>query len=239
MIGLSRDDFAGVLHLMSVGRWAHGLIHNLNGPLQNLGMDMDMIEYSLGQEGIPPQELMEEIQTRLRRMEEEFDRINRQIRATASRVAPDAEDEYLSLGEFLEEEILFLKASPYLKHHVDTTLSLDEELPEMKDLPAGFAGALRGLLAAVVEEVERGEMEALTIEASSSESRLGVAITLGGGTCSRGFLEMMRPEGPEEGLRKVAPGQMAAAGAALLLARAGARVDLEAGENETRISLAL
>ena len=80
MIKLSVKALMDLFKLASLGKQIGGLIHNINGPLQNLGLDIEMMNYSLkGEVGID-EAVVENLHIRLKRMEEEFERVNRIIR---------------------------------------------------------------------------------------------------------------------------------------------------------------
>ncbi len=239
MIELSADDFAEAHRLMSVGRLVQGLIHNLNGPLQNLGMDMDMIGYSLETGEGSVQELREELRTRIARMEEEFEQINRLIRIAASRAAPDADQAFLSLGDFLDREVTFLQSNLYFKHHVEKTVDLEEGLPELKTLPDSVPEGLRSLLNAVMEDLERREMTLFGLKAAAGGSGVLIEVTAGKGFLSETLLEELSRAAAKEEPRRISADRMTAAHAALMLSRAGISPGVEAGAEGTRIRLVL
>ena len=240
MIQLSRDDFVEMHRLISIGRLVHGLVHNLNGPLQNLGMDMDMIGFSLGKGEESAEDLLKEIGTRLGRMEEEFERVNRLIRAAAARCAADDEEAgYMNLGDFLDEEIDFLKANLYFKHHVTTEIASKGDLPTIRALPRGSAAALRGLLYAMVEEMERMGMEAFSLKASAEESGTTIQILAGKAPFSEPFLDILKGSPAKNDPFTIQSEQMGIAHASLLLHAAGIRTDVESGPQGTRVSLIL
>ena len=239
MIELSSDDFAEVHRLISAGALIQGLIHNLNGPLQNLGMDMDMIGYSLEMGEGSAEELQQEIRTRIARMEEEFEQINRLIRITGSRAAPDSDQPFLPLGDFLDQELAFLQSSLYFKHHVEKTVELEEGLPELRTLHESVPEGLRSLLASVVEDMERREMTAFGLKVSAGGGGVLIEVTAGEGPLSETLLEELQRAGAEEEPRRVSADWMTAAHAALMLSRAGLSPEVEAGAEGTRIRLAL
>jgi len=239
MIRLSRVDFADMQRLVSLGTLIHGLIHNLNGPLQNLGMDMDMIGLTLESGENRVEDLQKEIRTRLGRMEEEFTRITHLIRSAASRTSPeDEETGYMNLGDFLQGEIDFLKANLYFKHHVKTDLSLEGDLPSMRELPPGTATCLRGFLQAVVEELERRKMGVFSLKAPAAESGTLIRLFAGEAPFSAPFLLALKGEiEEEEGSLSVGADQLAATHAGILLGLAGIRPEVKSDPDGTLVTL--
>ena len=74
-IDLSLEQLAGLYQMGSLGKLINGLIHNLNGPLQNISMDMEMMTHSVRTAKWLPADLAESMIQRLKRMEREFDHI--------------------------------------------------------------------------------------------------------------------------------------------------------------------
>lgn len=239
MIRIDRETFLEVSNLMSVGKNVQGLIHNLNGPLQNLGMDMDMIGFSLQGRQKPLPALMEEIAKRLGRMEDEFDQINRLIRAAASRATTDEEERFLFLGDFLEQEVTFLSANLYFKHKVDSKVMLEDGLPQLGTLAQGVPSGLRSLLSAVIEDIERREMQEFSLEARKRDSGIQVLLTAGKGSLSGIFHEDRQMLSPGNGPLEVGRDQMAAVQAFMALEQAGVGYKANADQGRTLITLTL
>ncbi|MFO7784304.1 MAG: hypothetical protein ACQET7_08650 [Thermodesulfobacteriota bacterium] len=239
MIRLSREAFAEVSMFTSVGKLVKGLIHNLNGPLQNLGMDMDMIRFSLGNGENPSPAVIEEIQTRICRMEGEFEQINRLIRAAAARVTTDEDDGYLSLGDFLDQEITFLNTNLYFKHRVQSEVLLEDDLPRLRALPQEVPSGLRSLLEAVTEDMERREMDAFSLRARKHGSGIEVRVTAGRDHLSDEFLKAVHPLSPEGDSLRVNREQIAAAHAFIRLEEAGVKCEVTEEAGGTGITLTL
>ena len=71
-----------------------GLIHNINGPMQNLGLDIDMSSHFIRNTSNRDDDPLKDIQVRLQRMEEEFTRIDQLIKEIAVRA--DVNNEYFN-----------------------------------------------------------------------------------------------------------------------------------------------
>ncbi|MBW1800059.1 MAG: hypothetical protein JRJ85_04945 [Deltaproteobacteria bacterium] len=172
------------------GRLVHGLIHNLNGPLHNLGMDIEMMQLSLaGNTELDIREV-EKIAKRLERMGIEFDHVAQMVRTTSMRLNPDETfDSFTSVKHFLEQELDFLNANLYFKHHVQTHLDLDEKLPGVTTLPEGITLSLGWFLQAVVEELEARKIEILGLKADAKSSSVKLDVTAKGRPLSDGFME--------------------------------------------------
>ncbi len=240
MIRLSRDDFGEMRRLVSVGKLLGGLIHNLNGPLQNLSMDMDMIGFSLQQGNTGTDELLRDIRTRLGRMEQELERINRLIRVSGARISlDDDETDYMNLDDFLQEEIAFLDANLYFKHRVKKEIALDGDFPSIRVLAKGTAPGLRAFLEALVEEMERMDMGVFSVKGSGNGSWAQIHFDAGEVPLSDSFTNTLRRDLSEDAVLEIDRDQVAVVQAALLFHATHITPVVESGPQGTRISLSL
>lgn len=177
MVDLSMNQTIRLLRLASLGKMIGGLIHNVNGPMQNLGLEIDMsshfIKNSSKQDEIP----INDIQNRLNRMGEEFNRINLLIKDIAVRA--DVNNEYFALlnfNDFIEKELEFYHANLYFKHNVKMNLELQDNPPMVRNLPENSMLALGWLLLSIIEELENQEGKKLAIKTIIKDNSLDVAI---------------------------------------------------------------
>jgi len=154
-IEIPLNDLIRYCSLMSAGKLIGGLLHNINGPLHTLGIEIDVLNHIVLKTQANKPDFLQNLATRFSRMEEEFESINRMIRSLAQRVESGALDtSYLDLNYFIREELEFLKANLYFKHQVETKMMLFHKLAPIKELPAGTHLALRLLLHGMVELTE-------------------------------------------------------------------------------------
>ncbi|GEM_PF-1067105 len=166
-IEIALDDLIRYCSLMSAGKLIGGLLHNLNGPLHTLGIEIDVLNHVVLKSQADKPDFLENLATRFSRMEEEFETINRMIRSVAERVESGALScSYLDLNYFIREELEFLKANLYFKHQVETIVELSDEVRPMKELPAGTHLALRLLLHGMVELTEASGCKQFNVRTS-------------------------------------------------------------------------
>ena len=194
-INILRDTLIYLCKYAAFGRLVHGLIHNLNGPLHNLGMDIEMIQLSIAGSNELDIHEAKNIAKRLERMSVEFEHIAQMVKTTSMRLNPDEEfDSFTSLKHFLEQELDFLNANLYFKHHVQTHLKLEEKLPPITALHEGIMISLRWFLQAVVEELEEQKIENLGIEASTISSSIKLDVLTRGRPLSDQFMDILESD---------------------------------------------
>ena len=197
LVELSLDDLLGLLKLSSIGKLMSGLVHNLNGPLQNLGMDMELMNHSLMGEGTSSDDRVNAVTTRLKRMEAEFERINHIIKTASVRASLDENyNRFINVNDFLKRELSFFEANLYFKHNVHTGLQLQSELPTVRNPPKDLELALSFFMQAIIEELERQQIKRLILKTSFSQSGVELMINTGGENLSESFLELLNLEIP-------------------------------------------
>ena len=147
MVDIPIEGITKLLRLASLGKLIEGLIHNINGPMQNLGLDIEMTQYQLSGNIKNDNDLIDNMQSRMKRIEQEFNRLELMIK-TAS-IRSEFNMEYynlMDLNDFIEHELKFLEANLYFKHNVRTELILQKDPPLLGNLPNNFPLALGWLL---------------------------------------------------------------------------------------------
>jgi hypothetical protein len=239
-VEISLENLVRVSKLSSLGKVMNGLIHSFNGPLQNLGMELEMMRSRLLSGGQVVDDLTKSLVLRLNRMEEELELINQFIKRISMR--PGLEGgchEYMTLREFLEEELWFLKANLYFKHHVRTELELDTNLPLLRNLPKEFPLALSWLMQAIVEEMERVKLRTLRLKATPGESGIRIVLTTKGGKLSKKFLDFLNHDISAHQHLKIADNDLVTILALMTLKSGGVSVAIQVEPSESKIGLAL
>jgi hypothetical protein len=201
------ERFLEIYRLVALGKLIQGLVHNLNGPLQNLGMDMEMMEHTLRSEKRLPKEYSEGFLGRLQRMEAEFDQISRLIKSSSMRI--DMEGDFLPHGNLkglLEEEISFLNCNLYFKHNVRKEIHLSEDFTHVDGLSHDLQYALCWFIQAVVEGMDSGNGRVLHLSARKAPSALEISLCIDGEMVGRYYKDGLQGDLPAEGSLKVEDG---------------------------------
>jgi len=193
MIQLSNDELIKLYKLASVGKLVGGLVHNLNGPLQNLGLDIEIAIYSLKDESDLKHDTVQSIITRLKRMEEEHEKLNSLIKTASAKTGEYVENDLcLNIYEYIRQEIFFLHTNLYFKHNVETEIISGDELVPIQNLSQDSLTALGWFMQALVEELESQKLKGLTIKLLNHESSLSVLFQTSGGKFSEKFVTQLQ-----------------------------------------------
>jgi hypothetical protein len=98
---------------------------------------------------------------------------------------------------------------------------LDNPLPRVGSLPQGAGAGLSSLLLAVVEEIERQELNQFSLRASGSESEVQVQLSTGDGVLSDAFITSFKKTLSGDGHYQVSCEGMNITHAVLTLIEAG------------------
>jgi hypothetical protein len=175
---LSFKDLIGLYKFASLGKVTGGLIHNINGPLQNIGLDLEMTQYMLKKDAEVAGGKESNILARLRRIEEELERLNTMIKTSSNRIT-HTDNSFLTFNNFLEQELFFLNTNLYYKHNVETTYDLSDQPPLLSSLPENSVLAFGWLLQRIIEEIEIAKKNILHIKAVKNESTYEITVITG------------------------------------------------------------
>jgi C4-dicarboxylate-specific signal transduction histidine kinase len=188
MTALTLDDMIQLQHLATVGKLVNGLIHNLSGPLQNIGMDIELMEMTLPNEQRGREELVGDTIQRLKRIGEEVDQMAHFIKNTSMRTGTrDETQDLLGVNHLLEQELVFLESNLYFKHQVQADLKTEGELPRVCDLPRGAAQALGWFIQAIAEAMEIAGTKRLSLEVKMLPPTLHIIFSSDGSAFASSF----------------------------------------------------
>ena len=145
-------------HDSNLGMLLKGVIHNLNGSLQILSMQMELL-----QRMFPPGE--PKLQGQMEKCLGQIDKFRGMLELLIQKSAHDEEDspQALQLNEILEEELSLLYHDLFFKHQVKVQKELASPLPLLRgrylDLSQGFSNLIQNAL----EAMEGSQQKVLTI----------------------------------------------------------------------------
>jgi signal transduction histidine kinase len=159
----------------TLGKLLQGVLHNLNGALQILSMQMELLErMAVRQEsGIP-----EEIPTQIAKCLEQLDQFQIILDVLLQKGMHDEQSEHqmVSLNELLEEELAILRHNLFFKHQVRIQKALDPSLPLLKGSYVHFSQGLFPLIENAIEAMADSERKELTLVTGIRENRIQVQV---------------------------------------------------------------
>ena len=188
-----------LFRIASVGKLISGLIHNLNGPLHTLGIEMDVMNFLFSKTPNLDPSFSSNFSTRLKRMEEEFGKLNNLIRQVADRAElfSSTRPNRINLNYLIREELEFLQANLYFKHSVKTTLDLDENIEPLEARVEYLPIAIRWFLQSLVEDIEKNQIRTLSIRTRATHDQLSLSLITHDNPLSSELIESIKYE-PQE-----------------------------------------
>ncbi len=171
-------------HDCLAGRLTKGIVHNINGPIQILSMQMELFRLGLSQNlnslkrlatsgnaSDMPEKLyknLSDMATRLDQMEEALQRIEQNVRIIGNRggEGKDLEPRPLILATLIQEELEFWKGDLFFKHQVSVDLEMPEDPPIVYAREMALRDLVDGILGACVEHLKSCEHRSLSISLS-------------------------------------------------------------------------
>jgi len=159
----------------TLGRLLQGVLHNLNGSLQVLSMQMELLERMAGRQegGVSP-----EIQGQIAKCLEQLDQFQVTLDVLLQKGVHDDQSEHqmVSLNDLLEEELSILHHNLFFKHHVRIHKAFAASLPLLKGSYPNFSQGLLPLIENAVEAMADSERKELTIVTGLQGNRIQVQI---------------------------------------------------------------
>ncbi len=168
------------------GRLGHGLVHNLNGPLQILSMQMEMMKMDImkyGSQSVRADssdsgtalcaEFMDKAGERVEQATEVIARLETMIQIIGYRGQDDQAEKHarpVDMAEFLHELLEFWNADLYFKHRVDKNIFMPDGAIFVNMEEAPVLSMMDGLMAAFLGciKAKQGSSFAMRLEPGES-----------------------------------------------------------------------
>lgn len=196
-IEISLEEMIETLKMASLGKLMSGLIHNLNSPLQNIGMDIELTAMYLKDTNQDVKEITEKLNSRIERMEKEFERINQILKLGTINIQMDGYYlKAMTLTLFLQQVMKMLEANLYFKHNVKKEMNLMPDLPKLGQHSEDFWFALIWFMQSMIDNLEKNEIKGLMIKANKDGQNQELIFQINEGKLSDGFLKSVNNEIP-------------------------------------------
>ncbi len=155
----------------ALGELLKGVVHNLNGSLQILSMQMELLQRMLPREEDPLQEQMEKCLGQIEKFKMMLDLlIQKGVRDEQDAPEP------IHLNEVLQEELSLLHHNLFFKHQVRMQKNLSPRLPLLKGMYTDFSQALANLIQNSLEAMENSDPKELSVATEAKGDRILVRI---------------------------------------------------------------
>lgn len=237
----------------AVGRRCHGIIHNLNAPLQVLSFQLELLEQKAEEEqkyldDLPAQSakklliLFNQRRQRLQQMQKEIDNLHTLSRRLMQQgLHEDQEDRlYIDLNRLYQDELALYEDNLFFKHHVQKEFFFQTNLPPVYGHYIDFSQSFRNLVDNALEAMENVTMRRLIVETRLEGKRRLLRIgDTGGGIPSEVGDRIFEPFFTTKGTAEQPRAGLGLYMARRLLAPYGGHIQVERSAGETWVTVVL
>ncbi len=159
----------------TLGTFVAGIIHNLNGSIQILSMQMELLQRMLIKEGkrTPPG-----IQDQVEQCLEQIDNFKTMVEGLIQKGVHEDQDtpQMIQLNALLEEELSLLKHNLFFKHQVRSQKLFSDPLPLLKGYHVDFSQGFFNLIQNAIEAMESSSRKELTLITEKKDDQIKVVI---------------------------------------------------------------
>lgn len=169
------EDLLNCKSIARIGRYFNGIIHNLNGSLQNIHLQAELLQNSLNTTSPGDRD---DLKRRLQQLIDELDQLSGTLRFWGQQVDYERlqEEGLVDVNLVLHEGLTFMKADLFYKHQVSTELRLQEDLPTVYGSKLAFATSFGALLENAVEAMRDSNVRQLAVVSRREDHRILVEI---------------------------------------------------------------
>ena len=159
----------------ALGILARGIIHNFNGTLQVLSMQMELLQKMMTKEG---EEITSPAQAKMEKCFEQMEKMKGMLDLLLERAAHEDHDDHqtIRLNDLLEEELGLLHHHLFFKHAVKVQKDFSPTLPLMKGYYIDFREGLLSLIQNAIEAMEVSPRKELTVVTQERDHEVKILI---------------------------------------------------------------
>ena len=162
--------------LARIGRHFQGIIHNLNGHLQNAQLQLELLQmpFQCGTNPLEP----EQVELRLRHLTDELDYLSQMLSFWGQQVDYESllQEGWVEVNQIMHEALTFMHADLFFKHQVSTEIKLQKDLPMVFGNEFAFANVFGALLENAVEAMRHSDQRRLAVTTFSEGPKVLAAI---------------------------------------------------------------
>jgi len=152
--------------LAAIGRLTAGLSHNLNTPISIIQGNMELLKLKY-----PDLSELDMVLKQTAKMTEIIQTVARK-----GQLEQNNDPVELDLNKLLKDELSFLEANLYYKHHVKKEFNFQEQLPFIKGLYSDFSQCLLQIIQNAIDAMFESDKRILSITTRSDEKNIVIEI---------------------------------------------------------------
>jgi len=159
----------------TLGSFVRGIIHNLNGSLQILSMQMELLQGALVKEG---DKISPSLNVKMAQCQEQLDKVKAMVEVLLQKGIHDEQEapQPIYLNNLLEGELSLWHHNLFFKHHVKVVKSFSPQLPPLQGHYLDFSQGFSNLIQNAVEAMEETPTKELLVATSFRDDLVQVTI---------------------------------------------------------------
>jgi len=153
--------------LAAIGQLAAGIAHNLNTPISIIQGNAELMRLKYPDDG-------DEIDKILRQTKKMGELINTTLQK--GRKEQNLSPGLIDINEMLEEELEFLTADLYYKHHIEKDIVLDPGVPKIRGIYSDFSQSIMAFIQNAVDAMYKASVRKLTIRTQNIDQYLKLIV---------------------------------------------------------------
>lgn len=159
---------------LRMGSLMGGVVHNLNGSIQILSMQMEMIQRTMARKDGKSHS---SIQEKMDQCMAQIDKLKSMLEVLHLRERDEEGSRRINLNEVIEREIGLFHHHLFFKHHVKVKKNFSGRLPSLQGHEVDFSEGLSSLIENAVEAMEETPRKELTLTTRAGNGHIQVVIT--------------------------------------------------------------
>ena len=159
----------------TLGSFVRGIIHNLNGSLQILSIQMELLQGALLKEA---DKINPSLNVKMAQCQEQMDKLKATVEVLMQKGIHDENGtpQSIYLNDLLDEELSLWYHNLFFKHHIKVTKSFSPRLPPLQGRYLDFSQGLSNLIQNAVEAMEEAPTQELSVATSSRDDWVRVMV---------------------------------------------------------------
>lgn len=169
------------------GQWIHGLIHNINGPLQNISILGEMLVQGQARMNQPPptadspehaawQQTAEKQAHRLKQLNQQVGLLGEMLQDFMQLHQVEQAESEVDLKFVIGKLVRVFRADPFFKHQVKLELQLNETLPFVRLRGRDLVPALVHIIDNALVAMRKSPEKRLTIQSRLKDKQIQIII---------------------------------------------------------------